>query len=153
NAKYVVVTTKKDDANLLFCQIAKAKFGFKGEQLIVRVNYVENLQAFWDLGIRAMSTTMTTAAVMENMIGGNDLFSMCEIGNRGNIMEVKVTNPKVVGKTIKEINFPEKSLMVMIQRGSESIIAYSSLKLEYNDIATIIADKSSGKYVSDILFK
>ena len=153
NAKYVVVTTKKDDANLLFCQIAKAKFGFKGEQLIVRVNYVENLSAFWDLGIRAMSTTMTTAAVMENMIGGNNLVSMCEVGNRGNIMEVRVTNPKVVGKAIKDINFPEKSLMVMIQRGSESLIAHSNLILEYNDIATIIAEKSSGKSIADILFR
>jgi len=33
NAKYVVVTTKKDDTNLLFCQIAKAKFGFKGRTI------------------------------------------------------------------------------------------------------------------------
>lgn len=46
NAKYLVITTKKDDTNLLFCQIAKAKFGFKGEQLVARVNNVENLQAF-----------------------------------------------------------------------------------------------------------
>lgn len=153
NAKYVVITTKKDDTNLLFCQIVKARFGFKGEQLVARVNNMENLQAFWDLGIRAMSPTMTTAAVMDNMIGRNHLFSMCEVGDRGNIMEVRVTNPKVVGKAIKEINFPEKSLMVMIQRGSESIIAHSNLKLEYNDIATIIAEKSSGKRVSDILFR
>lgn len=153
NAKYVVITTKKDDSNILFCQIAKAKFGFKGEQLVARVNNVENLQAFWDLGIRAMSPTMTTAAVMDNMIGRNHLFSMCEVGDRGNIMEVRVTNPKVVGKAIKEINFPEKSLMVMIQRGSESIIAHNNLKLEYNDIATIIVEKSSGKHVSDILFR
>lgn len=153
NAKYVVITTKKDDTNLLFCQISKAKFGFKGEQLIARVNNVENLQAFWDLGIRAMSPTVTTAAVMDNMIGRNHLFSMCEVEGGGNIMEVRITNPKVVGKAIKEINFPEKSLMVMVQRGSESIIAHSNLKLEYNDIATVIAEKSSGKRISDILFR
>jgi Trk K+ transport system NAD-binding subunit len=153
NAKYVVITTKKDDTNLLFCQIAKAKFGLTGEQLVSRVNNVENLQAFWDLGIRAMSPTITTAEVMDNMIGRNSLFSMCEVGDKGNIMEVRVTNPKVVGKAIKEINFPENSLMVMIQRGSESLIAHSSLKLEYNDIATVISEKSSGKLVSDILFR
>ena len=41
----------------------------------------------------------------------------------------------------------------MIQRGSESIIAHNNLKLEYNDIATIIVEKSSGKHVSDILFR
>lgn len=153
NAKYVVVTTKKDDTNLLLCQIAKARFGLKGEQLVARVNNTENLQAFWDLGVRAMSPTVTTADIMDNMIGRNHPFSMCEVGGKGNIMEVRVTNPKVVGKAIKEINLPEKSLMVMVQRGSESIIAHSNLKLQYNDIATVIAERSSGKNVSDILFR
>lgn len=153
NAKYVVITTKKDDTNLLFCQIAKSRFGFKGEQLVARVNNVENLQAFWDLGIRAMSPTITTAMVMDNMIGRNHLFSMCEVGGEGNVMEVKVTNPKVVGKTIKEINFPERSLMIMVQRGSKSIIAHSNLKLEYNDIATFIVEKGLGKHVSDMLYR
>ena len=153
NAKYVVITTKKDDTNLLLCQIAKTKFGFRGDQLVARVNDTENLQAFWNLGIRAMNPTMTTAVMMDNMIGRNHLFSMCEVGEGGNIMEVKVTNPKVVGKAIKEINFPEKSLMVMVRRGGESIIAHNSLKLEYNDIVTVIAEKSSGKLVSDILFR
>ncbi len=153
NAKYMVITTKKDDTNLLFCQIAKARFGFRGNQLVSRVNDVENLRAFWDLGIRAMSPTMTTAVVMDNMIGRNHLFSMCEVEGGGSITEVKVTNPKVVGKAIKEINFPEKSLVIMVQRGNESIIAHSSLKLEYNDIATIIGEGGSGKSVSDLLNK
>ncbi|MFY9409269.1 MAG: cation:proton antiporter [Methanosarcina flavescens] len=108
NAKYIVATTNKDDTNLLFCQIAKARFGFRGDQLVARVNHTENLQAFWDLGIRAMSPAITTAAVIDNMIGRPHLFSMCEVGGGGNIMEVKVTNPKITGRAIKEINFPEK---------------------------------------------
>ena len=108
NAKYIVATTNKDDTNLLFCQIAKARFGFRGDQLVARGNHTENLQAFWDLGIRAMSPAITTAAVIDNMIGRPHLFSMCEVGGGGNIMEVKVTNPKITGRAIKEINFPEK---------------------------------------------
>lgn len=153
NTKHLVITTKKDDTNLLLCQIAKARFGFKGEQLIARVNNVENLQAFWDLGIRAMSPTMTTVSVIDNMIGKSHLFSMCEVGGEGNVMEIKVTNPKIVGKTIREINFPDKSLMIMVQRGSKSIIAHSSLKLEYNDIATVIVERGSGKHVSEMLYR
>jgi NhaP-type Na+/H+ or K+/H+ antiporter len=153
NARYLVATTNKDDTNLLFCQIAKANFGLRGDQLIARVNDVENLQAFWDLGIRAMSPAIITAAVIDNMIGSPHLISMCEVGGGGNITEVKVTNPKVVGRTIREINFPEKSLIVMIRRGYESIIAHSSLVLEYGDIATIIGEGNTGKNVSEILHK
>lgn len=153
NAKYIVATTNKDDTNLLFCQIAKARFGFRGDQLVARVNHTENLQAFWDLGIRAMSPAITTAAVIDNMIGRPHLFSMCEVGGGGNIMEVKVTNPKITGRAIKEINFPEKSLVVMVQRGKSSIIAYSNLILEYGDIVTIIGEGDIGKRAFDLLHK
>ncbi|AKB25700.1 Trk system potassium uptake protein TrkA [Methanosarcina sp. MTP4] len=153
NAKYVVATTNKDNTNLLFCQIAKASFGFRGDQLVARVNEIENLQAFWDLGIRAMSPATTTAVVLDNMIGRPHLFSMCEVGGEGDMMEVKVTNPKVVGKAIKDIQFPEKSLLVMVQRGSDSIIAHGSLVLEYEDIITVIGEGDAAKRTADILHK
>ncbi|AKB77682.1 Trk system potassium uptake protein TrkA [Methanosarcina horonobensis HB-1 = JCM 15518] len=153
NAKYVVATTNKDDTNLLFCQIAKTSFGFGGEQLVARVNEIENLQAFWNLGIRAISPAMTTAVMLDNMIGRPHLFSMCEVGGEGDMMEVKVTNPRVIGKAIKDIQFPEKSLLVMVQRGSDSIIAHGSLVLEYEDIVTVIGEGDATKKTADILYK
>jgi Trk K+ transport system NAD-binding subunit len=83
NAKYVVATTNQDNTNLLFCQIAKASFGLRGDQLVARVNEIENLQAFWNLGIRSMSLAMTTAVVLDNMIGRPHLSSMCKEGVKG----------------------------------------------------------------------
>ena len=153
HAKYVVTTTNKDDTNLLFCQIAKTCFGFRGDQLVARVNEIENLQAFWNLGIRAISPSMTTAVMLENMIGRPHLFSMCEVGGEGDIMEVKVTNPRVVGRAIKDIQFPEKSLLVMVQRGSDSIIAHGNLVLEYEDIVTIIGEGDAAKQTASTLYK
>lgn len=153
NAKYIVATTDKDNTNLLFCQIAKTSFGFKGEQLVARVNDIENLQAFWDLGIRATSPAMTAAVAIDNMIGRPHLFSMCEVGDGGDIMEVRVTNPKVIGRAIKEIHFPEKSLLVMVQRDNESIIAHGNLILEYDDLVTIIGEGEAGKQAAEILHK
>lgn len=153
NAKYVVATTNQDNTNLLFCQIAKASFGFKGDQLVARVNEIENLQAFWNLGIRAMSPATTTAVVLDNMIGRPHLFSMCEVGGEGDMMEVKVTNPRVIGKAIKDIQFPEKSLLVMVQRGNESIIANGGLVLEYEDIVTVIGEGDAAKRTASILHK
>lgn len=153
NAKYVVAATNKDDTNLLFCQIAKASFGLKSEQLVARVNEIENLQAFWNLGIRSISPAMTTAMMLDNMIGRPHLFSMCEVGGDGDMMEVKVTNPRVIGKAIKDIRFPEKSLLVMVQRGSNSIIAHGSLVLEYEDIITVIGEGNAAKEAAGILYK
>ena len=153
HAKYIVTTTDQDNTNLLVCQIAKSKFGFKEEQLVARVNNIDNMHAFWDLKIRSMSPAMTTALVLDNMVGRPNMFSMCEVGSEGEILEVKVTNPKVVGKAIKELTFPKKSLLMMVRRGDQSIIAHGDLVLEFDDMVTVIGEGDAAKEVSDILLK
>ncbi|MDO9518302.1 MAG: cation:proton antiporter, partial [Methanosarcinaceae archaeon] len=153
HAKYIVTTTDQDNTNLLVCQIAKSKFGFKKEQLVARVNNIDNMHAFWDLKIRSMSPAMTTAVVLDNMIGRPNMFSMCEVGDEGEILEVKVTNPKVAGKAIKELSFPENSLLMMVRRDNQSIIAHGNLVLEFDDMVTVIGEGDAAKLVSDILMK
>ncbi|MGP8321151.1 MAG: cation:proton antiporter domain-containing protein [Methanosarcinaceae archaeon] len=153
HAKYIVSTTDQDNTNLLVCQIAKSKFGFKEEQLVARVNNIDNMHAFWDLGIRSMSPAMTTALVLDNMVGRPNMFSMCEVGDEGEILEVKVTNPKIVGKAIKEMSFPENSLLMMVRRDNQSIIAHGNLVLELGDMITVIGEGDGAKLVSEILMK
>jgi len=152
-AKYIVATTDQDNTNLLVCQIAKSKFGFTKEQLVARVNNIENLHAFWDLEIRSMSPAMSAAVVLDNMVGRPHLFSMCEVGEEADIMEINVTNPKVVGKAVKDLTFPEKSLLMMVRRGEESIIAHGNLVLEFGDVVTVIGEGDGAKVVADILQK
>lgn len=45
-AKYIVATTDHDNTNLLVSQIAKSKFNLKEDQVVARINNVENLHAF-----------------------------------------------------------------------------------------------------------
>ncbi|WP_292466289.1 cation:proton antiporter [Methanolobus sp.] len=152
-AKYVVTTTDQDNTNLLVSQIAKSKFNLKEDQIVARVNNVENLHAFWDLSIRSMSPQMTTALVLDNMVGKPSMFSMCEVGEEGEILEVRVTNPKVAGKAIKELTLPENSLLLMIRRGDKSFIANGNLVLEYDDLVTVIGEDDAAKEVADLLYR
>ncbi len=150
HAKYVVATTDKDNTNLLICQIARTKFNFDKDQIVARVNNIENLHAFWDLEIRSMSPAMTTALVLDNMVGRPHMFSMCEVGEGADIIEAHVSNPKVVGKAISELKLPENSLLLMIRRGNESFIANGNIVLEYDDIITVIGEGDSAQKVADL---
>ncbi|WP_394357567.1 cation:proton antiporter domain-containing protein [Methanohalophilus levihalophilus] len=150
NAKYVVATTDQDNTNLLVAQIAKTKFGFKEDQIVARVNNIENLHAFWDLGIRSMSPAMTTALVLDNMVGRPHMFSMCEVGEGADILEVRVSNPKVSGKSIKELKLPENSLLLMVRRGEQSFIANGNIVLEYDDIVTVIGEGGAAQQISQM---
>lgn len=138
NAKYLVATTDQDNTNLLVCQIAKTKFGFTEEKLVARVNKPENLQTFRDLGIKSISPNISTAAMLDGMVGHPVLFGMCEVSGEGDIVEVKVSNKKVIGKAIKDISLPEESLIVMIRREKKSLIAHPETIIREGDYVTII---------------
>jgi len=151
NTKYLVATTDQDNTNLLVCQIARTKFGFTEEKLVARVNNPENLNAFHDLGIRSISPTIATATMLDGIVGHPLLFSMCEVSSEGDIMEVRVSNRKVIGKAIKDITLPKDSLIVMVRRGDESLIAHGDTTLEEGDHVTIVGKMDAVREATDIL--
>jgi NhaP-type Na+/H+ or K+/H+ antiporter len=151
NAKYLVATTDQDNTNLLVSQIAKTKFGFTEEKLVARVNKPENLQAFRDLGIRSISPTISTAVMLDGMVGHPVLFGMCEVSGEGDIVEVKVSNKKVAGKAIKDISLPEDSLIVMIRKKDKSIIAHPETLLQYGDYVTIIGKLRAARDAANMI--
>jgi len=151
HAKYIVATTDKDNVNLLACQIAKSKFGFSSNMLVARVNDPNNIPLFSEMGIRSMSPINSAAIILENMVGRHDLFTMCEVGTEGDIIEATVSNPKIVGKAIKDIDVPKNSLIVLIQRGDQSIIAHGDTILEDGDQVTIIGRLGAASETASIM--
>jgi Trk K+ transport system NAD-binding subunit len=151
HAKYIVATTDKDNVNLLACQIAKSKFGFSSNMLVARVNDKNNIPLFSEMGIRSMSPINSAAIILENMVGRHDLFTMCEVGTEGDIIEATVSNPKIVGKAIKDIYVPKNSLIVLVRRGDQSIIAHGDTILEEGDQITIIGRSGAAAEAASIL--
>ena len=138
HAKYLVATTDQDSVNMLVCQVAKSKFGFGEGKLIARANDPKNLSTFHDLGIKSMSPTASTAAILDHLIGHPSMFSMYELGDHGDIVEVPVTNPAMIGKAIKELKIPIDSLIVLIRRDNNTLIPHGDLIIEIGDRITIM---------------
>jgi Trk K+ transport system NAD-binding subunit len=151
HSKYLVATTDQDNANMLVCQIAKTNFGFTEEKLVARVNKTENLQAFRDLGIRSISPTIATAVMLDGIVGHPVLFSVCEVSGEGDIVEVRACNKKIFGKAIKEIHLPEDSLIVMIRRKNDSIIAHPETILQDGDYVTIMGKLGAVKDAANMM--
>ncbi len=151
HAKYIVATTDKDNVNLLACQIAKSKFGFSSNMLVARVNDPNNIPLFSEMGIRSMSPINSAAIILENMVGRHDLFTMCEVGTEGDIIEATISNPKIVGKAIKDIDVPKNSLIVLVRRGDQSIIAHGDTILEEGDQVTIIGRSGAAAETASIM--
>lgn len=150
-SKYLVATTDQDNTNLLVCQIAKTKFGFTENMLVARVNKPENLKAFRDLGIHSVSPTIAAAVMLDGIVGHPALFGMCEVSGEGDILEVKVSNKRILGMAMRDIHLPEDSLIVMIRRGNKSLIAHPETRLFEGDYVTIIGKLGAVQEAANIV--
>ncbi|MHC1602568.1 MAG: cation:proton antiporter domain-containing protein [Methermicoccaceae archaeon] len=135
-ARYLIVTTNMDNTNLLVCQLAKSKFGLDGDRIVARVNNPENLKAFKDMGVRAMSPALSTVITIENLIDRPDLLST-EVSMELDIVERRLSNPELFDKPIRELALDE-CLVILVKRGEESYVPRGDFVLKEGDYITLI---------------
>ncbi|MEA1944029.1 MAG: cation:proton antiporter [Euryarchaeota archaeon] len=150
NARYLVATTDQDGVNLLVCQIAKNKFGFGEDKLVARVNDPKNLSTFRDLAIRSMSPITSAASILDNLITHPSLFSMYELGEQGDIIEIPVKNPELIGKSVRELRLPADVLIVLVRRGDSTLIPHGDLVIESRDCVTIMGARDAVRRAVDM---
>jgi NhaP-type Na+/H+ or K+/H+ antiporter len=144
NAKIVATTTGDDDVNLLVAQLAESKFA--PETILARVNNPDNVDAFEDLGVRAISSVDATAMAFDDYIERPSLVNwMNEIGENGDVQEIEVTSENLIGRTISEIGpeLPSRCLIALVSRNGETIVPDGECTLERGDRITIIGDDES----------
>lgn len=152
-AKALIATTDQDNTNLLVCQVAKTNFGFNENQLVARVNNPENFQAFTSLGIKSMSPVVSSAVILENLLERPAVFSICEVGEGGDIREVPLLNNDFIGRNVKEINenLPSESIIVLVRRNGETIIPRDEVALMEGDHVSIIGKLEDVRAAANLL--
>jgi Trk K+ transport system NAD-binding subunit len=144
NAKIVATTTGDDDVNLLVAQLAESKFD--PETILARVNNPDNVAAFEDLGVRAISAADATAMAFDDYIERPSLVNwMGEMGHEGDVQEVEVTADELVGKAVSEIGpqLPPSCLIALVSRNGETTVPDGDCTIERGDRITLIGDDAS----------
>ena len=139
NAKIVVAATGDDDVNLLVSQLADSKFDV--EKVLARANNPDNVEAFEDLGVRTISSTMATAWALDNQIERPALANwMTHIGDNGDVQEVQVTSDQLAGRTVREIgpDLPEGCLIALVERDGTTEVPSADFTLQRGDSITLL---------------
>jgi Trk K+ transport system NAD-binding subunit len=139
NAKFVVAATGDDDVNLLVAQLASSKFGV--DDVIARVNNPDNVDAFEELDVRAISSPLATAWAIDNVIERPALSNwMTELGRSGDVQEIAVTAEDLVGRTIADLHeeVPESCLIALVSRDGTSQVPDPEFTLQYGDHITVL---------------
>ena len=146
NAKTVVAATGDDDANLLVSQLASSKFDI--ERIIARANNPDNVEAFEDLGVRTISSAMATAWAIDNQIERPAIAHwMTDVGRTGDVQEVEVTNPDILGKPVNEVGpmLPDACLVALVSgpNHEEAKVPTADYVLQDGDMVTLLGRRQS----------
>jgi NhaP-type Na+/H+ or K+/H+ antiporter len=138
NAKIVAAVTGDDDANLLVAQLASSKFDV--ERIIARANNPDNVEAFEDLGVRTISSSMATAWAIDNQIERPALANWMTNPDQGDVQELELRNEGVAGRTLADVgpDLPEGCLVALVTRGDETIVPTSEFTFEMGDMVTLL---------------
>ncbi|MFC6725747.1 NAD-binding protein, partial [Halobium palmae] len=143
-AKTVVAATGDDDVNLLVAQLAASKFD--PETILARANNPDNVDAFEELGVRTISTTLATAQAIDNYIERPALANwMGQIGRNGDVQEIEVTSEDLIGHTVREIGpeLPDGCLIALVARNGDAEVPDADFTLQEGDRITLIGRHES----------
>jgi len=150
NAKVVAVATGDDDVNLLAAQLAKNTFDL--DRVVARVNQPANIEAFEDLDIEAISTGMSVAWSMDNVIERPAISRwMTELGQSGDVQEVEVTTEAIVGETVAELmaELPEDCHLALLSRDETNQLPHPEDRIERGDHLTFIGRSEAVRQAID----
>jgi NhaP-type Na+/H+ or K+/H+ antiporter len=143
-SKVVVAATGDDDVNLLVSQLSNSKFA--PATLLARVNNPMNVEAFEELGVRTISTTLATAQALDNYIERPAMMDwMGEIGQSGDVQEIELTADELIGMTIDEISdeMPAGVLIALVARDGDARVPPDDFTVEYGDRITVIGEREN----------
>ncbi len=138
-ADAVLAVTPNDQDNLVICQVADMHFNVS--RTLALVNDPDNEEVFRKLGIAtAFSTTHILTSLIEQRAGLDEVINLIPVGEgKVNITEIvlKETSP-VVGRSLRDIAFPENSLIAFILREEQPIVPRGTTVLRGQDRLIVV---------------
>jgi trk system potassium uptake protein TrkA len=151
-ADVMAAVTGDDEDNLIICQLAKELFHVK--RTVGRVNNPQNEQTFSELGVDVpMNSTEIIARIIEEEASFSDFVSLLSF-KRGKLAIVRVDLPEnspVIDKQVKDIQWPENSVLLSVVRKDDVVIPRGDTVLRAGDDVIALTMVGSESQLSNLL--
>jgi trk system potassium uptake protein TrkA len=140
-ADLAIAVTGDDEDNLVVCQVSRDKYGVP--KVIARVNDPRNQPHFDMLGINlTVSATATILALVEHELPEHELVTLLDLRRENlEIVEFAIdAGSPVAGRTVRELNLPNKSRLISVSRAGRAEIAVGETELRPGDLVMAILE-------------
>lgn len=147
DADYFVATTGNDESNLLSCILVR---NYEVPNIIARVSNPDHEEAFKEVGIdNVISPEVTAAGFLEKLITRPNVADLITLGEGdGEILDMTVTNDKIVGKKIKDISPDKDYIIIATYHDGKLIIPQTDSVLSRGEKISVLVKRGAFKKVA-----
>lgn len=147
DADFFIATTGNDEANLLSCILVKK---YDVPNIIARVSNPDHEEAFKAVGIdNVISPEITAAGFLEKLVTRPNVADLISLGEGdGEILDMTITNDKVVGKRIGDVSPTKDYIIIAMYQGGKMIIPQEDNIIARGEKVSILVKRESFSKVS-----
>ena len=147
DADFFIATTGNDEANLLSCILVKK---YNVDNIIARVSNPDHEEAFKAVGIdNVISPEITAAGFLEKLVTRPNVADLIQLGEGdAEILEMTITNDKIVGKRIKDVSPTKDYIIIAMYQEGKLVIPQEDSIISRGEKVSILVRRGSFSKVS-----
>lgn len=144
DADYFIATTGNDEANLLSCILVKK---YDVPNIIARVSNPDHEEAFKEVGIdHVISPETAAAAQLQKLVTRPNAAELMTLGEGdAEILDMTITNDKIVGKRYKDISPSKEYIIIATYQNGKLIIPQPDNIISRGEKVTALVKRGSFK--------
>ncbi|WP_298521443.1 TrkA family potassium uptake protein [uncultured Methanobrevibacter sp.] len=152
DAKYFIATTGNDEANLLSCILVRK---YDVDTIIARVSNPDHEEAFKEVGIdRVISPEISAARDLAQYVTNPRVSKLTTLGEGdAEIIEMTITNDKVVGKRFKDISPTKEYIIIATYDNGKLVIPQANNIISRGEKVSLLVKRGHIQKVSKKLEK
>ncbi|MCI6993863.1 TrkA family potassium uptake protein [uncultured Methanobrevibacter sp.] len=152
DANYFIATTGNDEANLLSCILVRK---YHVEHVIARVSNPDHEEAFKEVGIeQVISPERAAASYLQKVVTRPNTAELMTIGKGdGEILDMTITNDKIVGKKYKDISPSKDFIIIATYQNGKLIIPQPDNTISRGEKVSVLVQRGKFKKVAKKLGK
>lgn len=152
DADYFIATTGNDEANLLSCILVRK---YNVPNIIARVSNPDHEEAFKEVGIdHVISPETAAAAQLQKLVTRPNAAELMTLGEGdAEILDMTITNDKLVGKRYKDISPTKDYIIISTYQNGKLIIPQPDNTITRGEKVTVLVKRGSFKKLAKKLGK
>ncbi|MBQ6512653.1 TrkA family potassium uptake protein [Methanobrevibacter sp.] len=152
DADFFIATTGNDEANLLSCILVRK---YDVPNIIARVSNPDHEEAFKAVGIdHVISPETAAAAQLQKLVTRPNAAELMTLGEGdAEILDMTITNDKIVGKRFKEISPTKDYIIISSYQNGKLVIPQPDNTISRGEKVTVLVKRGSFKKLAKKLGK